>query len=54
MAINTGKVVVGGLAAGVVLNVVGIVGFGMILGPSMNAEMDNLVRKRRVRHINRH
>ena len=43
MAINTGKVVAGGLAAGVVLNVVGFVGFGMMLGPRFNAEMDMVV-----------
>jgi uncharacterized membrane protein YoaK (UPF0700 family) len=38
MAINMSKVVVGGLAAGVVANVVGYVGFGMLLGPRMEAE----------------
>ena len=38
MAINTSKVVVGGLAAGVVANVIGFVGFGMLLGPRMEAE----------------
>lgn len=39
MAINTSKVVVGGLAAGVVANIVGYVGFGLLLGPRMEAEM---------------
>ena len=39
MAINTSKVVVGGLAAGVVANIIGFVGFGMLLGPRMQAEM---------------
>ncbi len=39
MAINTSKVVVGGLAAGVVANIVGFVGFGLLLGPRMEAEM---------------
>ena len=43
MAVNTGKVVAGGLAAGVVMNVVGFVGFGMLLGPRFNAEMDAVV-----------
>jgi len=43
MAINTQKVVVGGLAAGVVMNVVGFLGFGMLLGPRFNAEMDAVV-----------
>lgn len=38
MAINTSKVVVGGLAAGLVANVVGFVGFGMLLAPRMEAE----------------
>ena len=38
MAINTGKVVVGGLAAGVVMNVSGFVVQGMMLGPRMMAE----------------
>ena len=38
MAINTSKVVVGGLAAGVVSNIVGYVAFGMLLGPRMQAE----------------
>ena len=39
MAINTGKVVVSGLAAGVVANVVGYLLFGMWLGPKFEAEM---------------
>lgn len=38
MAINTSKVVVGGLVAGLVANVVGFVGFGMLLAPRMEAE----------------
>ena len=38
MAINTSKVVVGGLAAGVVANIVGWVAFGMMLGKRMEAE----------------
>lgn len=38
MAINTSKVVVGGLAAGVVANVIGYLGFGLWLGPRMEAE----------------
>lgn len=38
MAINTSKVVVGGLAAGVVATIIGFVGFGMLLGPRMEAE----------------
>jgi len=43
MAINTGRVVAGGVAAGVVLNAVGFVGFNMMLGPRFNAEMDAVV-----------
>lgn len=43
MAINTGKVVVGGFAAGVVSNVLGFLGFGLLLGPKFNAEMDAIV-----------
>jgi hypothetical protein len=39
MAINTSKVVVGGLAAGLVMNVIGFLGNGMLLGPRMEAEM---------------
>ncbi len=38
MAINTAKVVTGGLAAGVVANIVGYLGFGMWLGPRFEAE----------------
>ena len=38
MAINASKVVVGGLVAGVVANIVGYVGFGMMLGPRFEAE----------------
>src|SRR5688572_6418216 len=38
MAINTSKVLVGGLAAGVVANIVGFVAFGLLLGPRMEAE----------------
>jgi hypothetical protein len=38
MAINTSKVVVGGLAAGVVANIIGFVGFGLLLGPRFEAE----------------
>ena len=38
MAINTAKVVTGGLAAGVVGNIIGFLGFGMLLGPRMEAE----------------
>lgn len=40
MAINTQKVIVGGLAAGVVMNIIGFLGHGMLLGSRMNAEMD--------------
>lgn len=39
MAINTGKVVVGGLAAGVVANVLGYLLFAMWLGPRFEAEV---------------
>ena len=38
MAINASKVLVGGLAAGVVYNIIGFVGFGMLLGPRFEAE----------------
>lgn len=38
MAINTSKVLVGGLAAGVVANIVGYLGFGVMLGQRMEAE----------------
>lgn len=39
MGINTSKVLVGGLAAGLVMNIIGFVGNGMLLGPRMQAEM---------------
>jgi hypothetical protein len=39
MAINASKVVAGGLAAGVVANIIGYVGFGMLLASRMEAEM---------------
>jgi hypothetical protein len=39
MAINTSKVIVGGLAAGVVMNVTGFLINGMLLGKQMEAEM---------------
>jgi hypothetical protein len=38
MAINTSKVVVGGLAAGVVANVIGFLLFGVLLAKRMEAE----------------
>ena len=38
MAINTSKVVVAGLAAGVVANIVAFVGFGLLLAQRMEAE----------------
>ena len=38
MAIDTQRVLLGGLAAGVVGNIFGFVGFGMLLGPRMQAE----------------
>jgi hypothetical protein len=38
MAINTSKVLTGGLAAGVVANIIGFVLFGMMLGKRMEAE----------------
>lgn len=40
MAINTGKVVVGGLAAGVVANVVGFLLFNLWLGPTFKSEIN--------------
>ncbi len=43
MAINTGKLVVGGIAASVVNLALGFVAFGMWLGPKMNAEMDAVI-----------
>jgi hypothetical protein len=39
MAINTSKVLIGGLAAGVVMNVVGFLVNGLLLGKRMEAEM---------------
>ena len=39
MAINTGKVVVGGLVAGLVMNVSGFLVQGMLLGKRMESEM---------------
>lgn len=38
MAMNNSKVVVPGLAAGVVANIIGFVGFGLLLGPRFAAE----------------
>jgi len=38
MAMNNSKVVVAGLAAGVVANIIGFVGFGLLLGPRFAAE----------------
>jgi hypothetical protein len=43
MAINAQKVIVGGIAAGIVMNVLGFLGQGMLLGARMNAEMDAVV-----------
>jgi hypothetical protein len=39
VAINTSKVLVGGLVAGVIMNVSGFLVQGMMLGPRMEAEM---------------
>jgi hypothetical protein len=39
MAINTPKVITGGLAAGVVANIIGFVGFGLLLAPRFEADM---------------
>lgn len=39
MAINTGKVIVGGFVAGVIMNVAGFLVQGMMLGPRMMGEM---------------
>src|SRR5687768_2378828 len=39
MAINTSKVVAGGLVAGIVMNVLGYVGQGLLLGERMMSEM---------------
>ena len=41
-SINTGKVIVGGLAAGVVMNVIDLVSNMYILGDRMKADMDRL------------
>lgn len=38
MAINTSKVVAGGLAAGVVAGIIGYIGFGVLLAKRMEAE----------------
>ena len=38
MAMNNSKVVVAGLAAGVVANIIGFLGFGVLLGPRFEAE----------------
>jgi hypothetical protein len=38
MAINSAKVLTGGLAAGIVENIIGFAGFGMLLGSRMEAE----------------
>jgi len=38
MAINGTRVLVGGLAAGVVQNIIAIVGYGLLLGPRVQAE----------------
>lgn len=43
MAINTSRVVLGGLAAGLVMNVIGGVVNGALLGKQMNAEMEAAV-----------
>ncbi|HEU4996240.1 MAG TPA: hypothetical protein VFT29_15595 [Gemmatimonadaceae bacterium] len=40
MAINTSKVVVGGLAAGVAMNVIGFLGNGVLLGQRMRNELE--------------
>lgn len=39
MAINTQKVVIGGLAAGLVANIIGFVGFGVILASRFETEL---------------
>jgi hypothetical protein len=39
VAINTSKFIVGGLAAGVVANILGYIGFGIWLAPKFEAEM---------------
>ena len=38
MSMNTSKIVVGGLAAGLVANIIGFVAFGLVLGPRLEAE----------------
>lgn len=43
MALNTSKVVVGGIAASVVNLALGFVAFGMLLGPKYNAELDAVI-----------
>jgi hypothetical protein len=43
MAVNGSRVILGGLAAGLVMNVVGFVINGMLLGPRMSAEMEAAV-----------
>ena len=43
MAVNTQKVVVAGLASGLVQAILAGVGFGVLLMPRMNAEMDAIV-----------
>jgi hypothetical protein len=43
MAINGSRVVLGGLVAGLVMNVIGFVVNGLLLGPKMSAEMDAAV-----------
>ena len=44
MAMNSSKVVVGGLVAGVVATIIGFVGFGMFLGPRFDAEAAAVAR----------
>lgn len=52
MGINTQKVVVGGIAAGIVMNVVGFLTHGVMLGARMNAEMDAVVPGLSTRMVN--
>jgi len=40
MAINTGKVLIGGIAAGVVMNIIDFISYSFILGARMKAESD--------------
>ena len=40
MAMNTQKIIVGGLAAGVVLNIIDWLGYGVILADRMKAELE--------------